>query len=436
MAVEVSGPAGGNAMLNARLVRWGILPLALSSMLLAAGKQGGGKGTAVPPPFPERNPLPRPRSAEEAAYYTKLEDYRQARASFAKEAEGYWSGIADKRRERRQRRAEGKPIGLDDYVLAQPPAYQGPAEPVTPASLIKSPPPVHTPVPAAPPPQIPVIADFLEQARTHFGFVPEPPPSEADFKRAYAAAAAKTGISKDQAVRIYGFEASGNGRYDVQAGLEAPGAKRRAISTALGYNQLLVTNTISLLAQHGERIVGLLQDAAPAATPERRARIEAKIVILKQMILFAQSVPRKWSDQDDLARTPKGWAVHALILDIDTGPLLQARKLADSLEFAQKKGWMARLTAAELEMMNLMGDGSGYDVLSMPEAMRTKVPTANMFQRGGYERNSVVRKFNTVSALLSATDAKMDAQTDLPGAKEMEAAFDALAPQSPNAPVR
>ena len=58
--------------------------------------------------------------------------------------------------------------------------------------------------------------------------------------------------------------------------------------------------------------------------------------------------------------------------------------------------------------------------------MRAKVPTANMFQRGGYERNSVVRKFNTVSALLSATDAKMDARSELPGAREMEAAFDAL----------
>jgi hypothetical protein len=73
-----------------------------------------------------------------------------------------------------------------------------------------------------------------------------------------------------------------------------------------------------------------------------------------------------------------------------------------------------------------MGDGSGYDVISMPGHMRGTVPTANMFQRGGYERNTVVRKFNTVETLLSATDAKMDSQTDLPGAREMEAAFDAM----------
>jgi hypothetical protein len=57
------------------------------------------------------------------------------------------------------------------------------------------------------------------------------------------------------------------------------------------------------------------------------------------------------------------------------------------------------------------------------------VPTSNMFQRGGYDRNPVVRKFNTVAALLSATDAKMDTQSALPGAKELEAAFDVLAGQ-------
>jgi hypothetical protein len=128
--------------------------------------------------------------------------------------------------------------------------------------------------------------------------------------------------------------------------------------------------------------------------------------------------------------------LHALNLDIDVGPLLQAQKLADSIDFARRKGYTARLTAAELEMLNLMGDGSGYDVISMPEAMRSKVPTANMFQRGGYERNSVVRKFNTVSALLSATDAKMDNQTDLPGAREMEAAFDAVGARAASVPVR
>ena len=59
-----------------------------------------------------------------------------------------------------------------------------------------------------------------------------------------------------------------------------------------------------------------------------------------------------------------------------------------------------------------------------------------MFQRGGYERNTVVRKFNTVSALLSATDAKMDGQAELPGAREMMAAFDAAAGTASSQPMR
>jgi hypothetical protein len=178
------------------------------------------------------------------------------------------------------------------------------------------------------------------------------------------------------------------------------------------------------LAEHGGRFIAALNDTLPHVSAEKRARIEKKITMLRRMIRFTHSVPRAWNAQDKLARAPRGLATHALNLDIDIGPLLQAQKLADSVIFARRKGHNGRLTAAELEMMNLMGDGSGFDVVSMPEALRPKVPTANMFQRGGYDRNPVVRRNNTVAALLSATDAKMDQQADLAGAKELAAAFD------------
>ncbi len=408
--------------------RWGAFALLTTGMLLAPPPGVGGE-TAAGPPSPERSPYPEPQPPAEATYYAKLAEYRLARAAYEKQADAYWDRITATRTARRKRRTQGREIGLSDYVLEQPPVYRGPPEPVAPPTIVRPPRPPAQPTP------IPVIADFLEQARAHFGFVPDAP-TDADFKRAYAAAAQQAGIEKSQAVRIFGFEAGGNGRYDVQAGLEAPGSKRRAISTALGYNQLLTTNTISLLAEHGERFVDALREQTAGQGAQRRAHLEGKIAILKQMIRFARSVPKKWSEQEDLAKTPKGWALHALNLDIDVGPLLQAQKLADSIDFARRKGYTARLTAAELEMLNLMGDGSGYDVISMPEHMRSKVPTANMFQRGGYERNSVVRKFNTVSALLSATDAKMDNQTDLPGAREMEAAFDALGASAASVPVR
>jgi hypothetical protein len=44
----------------------------------------------------------------------------------------------------------------------------------------------------------------------------------------------------------------------------------------------------------------------------------------------------------------------------------------------------AILGAAELEMMNLSGDGNGFDILTMPPEWRDKVPTSNFFQETGY----------------------------------------------------
>jgi hypothetical protein len=415
---------------KAALLRWGLLGLFTAAMLVAAISMAREKLAEIPP-LPIRNPRPapeQPKTPEETAYFEKRAEYQRIRGAYEKEAEAYWNLITDKRKARRQKRAENQPVTLQDYVLDHPPTYQGPPEPAPPPSLVK--PAIPSAQARAP---IPVVADFLTQAKTHFGFEPERPATEAEFKRAYAEAALKLGITKDQAVRIYGFEATGNGRHDVQAGLESSGSKRRAISTALGYNQLLVTNSISLLAEHGGHFIAALNDKLPQLGPDRRARLEKKIAVLRKMMRFTHSVPRAWNAQDKLARSPRGIGVHALNLDIDIGPLLQAQKLADSIVFARRKGYQGRLTAAELEMMNLMGDGSGFDVVSMPDGLRPKVPTANMFQRGGYDRNPVVRRNNTVAALLSATDAKMDQQTELPGAKELAAAFDAAGLDAANA---
>ena len=76
------------------------------------------------------------------------------------------------------------------------------------------------------------------------------------------------------------------------------------------------------------------------------------------------------------------------------------------------------LTAAELEMMNLTGDGNGFDIVAMPQAMRERVPTSNFFAQSGYEHNPVARNNNTVAKLLAATDTVMDRESELPGAKD------------------
>ena len=103
--------------------------------------------------------------------------------------------------------------------------------------------------------------------------------------------------------------------------------------------------------------------------------------------------------------------------------MLQTQKLRDSVVFARRKGYDATLTAAELEMMNLTGDGNGIDMVMMPAQWRAQVPTANFFQPGGYARNPVVIRNNVVARLLAATNAKMDEEVKLQGAKDLAALF-------------
>jgi hypothetical protein len=350
-----------------------------------------------------------------AEYQARLAQYQAARATYDAEASAYWDAIADKRRARNAKRRDHQPIGLDDYVLTQPPLYTGPPRPIDPLAPTQ-PPPER--------PEIPVVADFLQNADEQFGFVPERPASDLDFKRAYARAALTAGLTRDQIVGVYAFETGGNGAYDSQAGLVPyrPGA--RAISPAIGYNQLLSTNSVSLLAEHGGRIAGVLRQRANTLSGSSKLAMERKIDALKRMIAFSRSVPERWSEQDRLAKTTAGgYGIHAAVLDIDIGPLLQAQKLINSVRFARAKGYMAPLTAAELELMNLTGDGTGLDMVTMPPALRARVPTANFFQQQGYERNPVARRTGVVANLIADIESKMSHGAQAQGARDMAAAF-------------
>jgi len=333
-------------------------------------------------------------------------------------ASAYWDMIAQTRHQRAAKRRNGEPVSLEDYVLMQPPPHV--------RSIIIEPPLPEAPLtPPGPTEQkyISVVADFLKSAQDYFGFVPRRPRSKIDFKRAYAQAAKAAGITKDQAVRIYGFESGGNGTYDAQAGLEYGSPTAQAISPAIGYDQLLNTNSVELLAEDGEEFVTALRAKAKNAKADAKRALEGKIAVLRHMIEFCRSVPDQWAEHNLLAKTPKGWGVHALNLDVDIGPLLQARKLRTSIEFARRKGYQSVLTAAELEMMNLTGDGNGFDMVTMPPALREQVPTANFFEQKGYERNPVAIRNNVVAKLIAATNAKMDKEVTLPGARKLAAAF-------------
>lgn len=385
--------------------------LALVLLLLMARQALAAEGAAIP--ADTANAMAQAASPQAIAEYRrKLKEYQEARAVFEAEASLYWSSIAEKRRGRNAKRRDHQAITLDDYVLNQPPVYSGPSKPVNPA------PPEEPQVPRERK-TIPLVADLLKAAADRFQFAPQRPVNELDFKRAYARAASEAGLTREQAVRVYSFETGGNGNFDMQSGLRGS----RAASTAIGYNQLLTTNSVELVAEQGHQLVKALTEKAAQLTGAPRQAMDRKIAVLKRMVAFVRSVPDDWSQHEKLADTPEGWAVHAMVLDIDVGPLLQTHKLLTSVIFAREKGYARALTAAELEMMNLTGDGTGLDMVTMPQALREQVPTSNFFQRNGYERNPVAIRHNTVAKLLAVTNARMDSNSQLQGARDLAAAF-------------
>lgn len=383
----------------------------LLAALLLWPLSGPGAGNGAAP-----STAPATLATAMADYHRKLEAYTAARRNYEGEADAYWSQIADKRRIRNAKRRNHDEILLEDYVLTQPPVYSGPPKPVDPSATADNEPPPSRPY-------VPVVADFLESAARHFNFAPQQPQSEIDYKRSYAAVATAAGLTREQAVRIYGFESGGNGKYDVQAGLEHPTPGAHAITTALGYNQLLATNSVELLAERGDQFLRTLKGRAAELTGGAKQALERKAAVLKAMVDFSRTVPDDWNQHDRLANSPKGLGVHALNLDLDLGPLLQVQKLHDSVLFARAKGYGAALSAAELEMMNLTGDGNGIDMVMLPAPWRDRVPTANFFQPAGYERNPVAIRNNVVAKLLAATDARMDEEARLQGARDLAALF-------------
>ena len=383
-------------------------------VLVLMAPQASATDAAAPAQTASTDAMAQAASPQAIADYRRLlRQYQEARGAFEEEAGAYWNSIAEKRRGRNAKRREHLAIALDDYVLTQPPVYTGPKRPVNPEG---------EEAPEIRPRQykaIPLVGDLLQAASEHFQWTPQKPANEVEFKRAYARMASAAGLTREQAVRVYSFETGGNGNYDMQSGLRSG----RAISTAIGYNQLLTTNSVELIAEQGGEFVRELTQRAAQLSGAPRKAMEQKIAVLRKMVAYARSVPDDWSAHEKLADTPQGWAIHAMVLDVDVGPMLQTHKLLTSVIFARAKGYAHPLSAAELEMMNLTGDGTGLDMVTMPQAMRDLVPTSNFFQRAGYERNPVAIRHNTVAKLLAITDSRMDSNSNSPGARDLAAAF-------------
>jgi hypothetical protein len=393
------------------LAAFGLASLVASAPAAAGPLQGHGIAlSGAPAPVHRVQLFASPAMAE---YKRRLAEYEEARAAYEAEASAYWSAISEKRRLRNAKRRDRVALSADDYVLSQPPVYDGPKRPVNP----------EPEKPGRTPKYIPVLADFLSAAARHFQFVPQRPATEIEFKRAYVKAATAEGLTKDQIIRVYAFETGGNGTYTLQSGFASGRPDAHAISTAIGYNQLLTTNTVELVAEKGEHILKLLGEKARALSGPPRKAMDHKIAVVRRMVALCRSVPDDWSQHEKIANTEQGWGVHALVFDIDVGPLLQTHKLLTSVIFARDKGVTRTLTAAELEMMNLTGDGTGLDMVTMPAVLREQVPTSNFFQRGGYERNPVAIRHNTVAKLFTVMNARMDSAQGAQGAKDMASQF-------------
>ncbi|AQS41493.1 MAG: Hypothetical protein BHV28_07940 [Candidatus Tokpelaia hoelldobleri] len=340
--------------------------------------------------------------------------WERAHNAYEQQAQAYWDDVAQKRRQRTAKRKARQNIQLDDYVLMQPPVYSGPPCPATPGSAIKP------PVQRAP---VPGVDHFIASARQVYGYTPDRPGSEAEFMRAYANAALETGLTRNQLVALYAFETGGNGTHDLQSGMLPGKADAKPISTAIGYNQLVATASVSVMSEFGPAIAGTLRKQAAYESPARQRQLQKKAAIVDKMVIEARRVPHQWAAQAELAKTPVGLGIHAMTLDKDIGPLLQIHKLRTSVRHLHAYGIKRTVSGAELEMLNLTGDGNGLDMISMPAAFRAQVPTANFFQRTGYERNPVARRHNTVARLLDETRSKMLKNMEKEGAQALSQAF-------------
>jgi len=360
--------------------------------------------------------------SQQRAYILHL----RARAQFQKESDAYWQAIEEKREERRRKRAAGQTFTAADYIAVHPPKYQGPPLPPDVAKIIAE---VRPPEPPEP---MPVVADFLEAAKKQYGFVPTRS-TEAQFKRRYAEEALGLGLSNDQVVRVYALETGGRGTYDMQAGFDPETRKGRAISSALGYAQLLGGNSVNELVKHGETFIKRLDGMATAAGPAtpRGRDLKHKSAVVRRMLRAARAVPNIWAAHVQLARTPQGLGIHALNLDADIGPWLQTIKLAGVRDHGAKNG-RPRLTGGELELMNLAGPQTGIDMM---DPVGRNVPTANFFAERAYHRNPIV-KDKTSAELLVALDSRMDANVKKAGSIEFARAFDLVLAQRARAAGR
>lgn len=120
-----------------------------------------------------------------------------------------------------------------------------------------------------------------------------------------------------------------------------------------------------------------------------------------------------------LANTPQGWAVHAMVLDIDVGLMLQTHKLLGYL--CARQGLHPPVDCGELENDEPDRDGTGLDMVTMPQGDARAGADSNFFQRSGYERNPVAIQHGGEVIYVSPTSDGF--QPGKPGARSWRRCF-------------
>ncbi len=355
--------------------------------------------------FEARGDKPSAQTKCETAWTT----YHKARSTFAAASGQYWKLIDEKRKKRTAKLRKKIGLAADDYVLSHPPAYSGPSRPKCPDPKAK---PSTGQKKAKPKPNpIPVEADFLRAAKKLYGFEPQRV-SENTFLRRYARQALKAGFTSKQVVGIYALETGGLGPYNRQSGIfninndcKPIPPKGRAASTAIGYAQLIAPNSAVVADVNGEAFAKQLEKRASRLSGKAAVLLRKKASVLRRMVRDVRSAIDKskneihWAQYVAYSKTQKGFAVHALNLDGDIGPMLQVQKLLKIKSVAERKGHR-NASAAKLELMNLVGYGRGLEMLRPPAR---NVPTANFLSHGGYQRNPVAKN-KTSAGLLQSLD--------------------------------
>ncbi len=392
---------------------------------------------SVPAPVPSQR-------RQRAAYEQALASYRKAQDLFAGETAKYWEKIRTQQLVRRSKRAAGSVIAETDYVLEQPPEYRGPPAPKLLDFMMargKAGGALREAIALEP---APAIADFLAAAKTQYGFVPRAA-GEKEYMLAFAREALRAGLSAEQVVGVYSLETGGLGPYSRLSGVytvnnqcqPVPAQGKPAASLALGYVQLLPANTAATAHDRAQAIAETLTKMAGNAHKERAIELHSKAALFQRMVddvnkwLEIYTGPKdNWQEYVIYGRTRNGRAMHALLLDVDIGPSLQVYNLASIATAAARHG-LSKLSSAQLELINLVGEGRGLDALT-PAAKNA--PAANFFDRSGYEANPVA-KGQTASSLLTKLGAIIKRHKLECGSKRFFEAFEIASRGASEAPA-